>query len=304
MDAIRGQPVPALSSAVPIDKHMPSRRRRLWRRNARGVVGGFVAVLLCAIGVAAPWLAPYDPLEQTIVARLRPPVWQTSGTDEYLLGTDGLGRDLLSRMIYGARISLVVSISATLLAGLIGIGLGLLAGYFGRGFDQVIMGLVDVQLAFPFILLAMTFMTVFRPSVSSVIIVLALSGWAGFCRMVRGQVLVMRQREYVEAARALGASDFWILVRHVLPNILPVILVLITINVGRFVLAEASLSYVGLGVSPPTPSWGAIINEGRDYIFLAWWIQTLPGLAIVLTVLGIGLLGDWLRDRVDPRLRV
>jgi ABC-type dipeptide/oligopeptide/nickel transport system permease subunit len=304
MDAIRGQPVPALSSAAPIDKHMPSRRRRLWRRNARGVVGGFVAVLLCAIGVAAPWLAPYDPLEQTIVARLRPPVWQTSGTDEYLLGTDGLGRDLLSRMIYGARISLVVSISATLLAGLIGIGLGLLAGYFGRGFDQVIMGLVDVQLAFPFILLAMTFMTVFRPSVSSVIIVLALSGWAGFCRMVRGQVLVMRQREYVEAARALGASDFWILVRHVLPNILPVILVLITINVGRFVLAEASLSYVGLGVSPPTPSWGAIINEGRDYIFLAWWIQTLPGLAIVLTVLGIGLLGDWLRDRVDPRLRV
>jgi peptide/nickel transport system permease protein len=165
------------------------------------------------------------------------------------------------------------------------------------------MAVVDVQLAFPFILLAMTLMAVFRPSVPSVILVLALSGWASFCRMVRGQVLLVRQREYVQAAVALGAGDVWIMLRHILPNILPVIMVLVTINIGRYVLAEASLSFVGLGVSPPTPSWGAIINEGRDYIYNAWWIQTLPGLAIIATVVGVGLLGEWLRDRIDPRLR-
>lgn len=276
---------------------------RFWRRNLRGLLGALALALVAAIGLAAPWLAPHDPLEQSITTRLLPPVWQERGQAEYPLGTDGLGRDLLSRLIFGARISLVVSISAALLAAVIGVTLGLVSGYFGRTLDQVTMALVDVQLAFPFILLAMTLTVIFRPSVPSVIAVLALSGWASFCRMVRGQVLLVRQREFIQAAVALGASDLWIIVRHIVPNILPVIMVLITINVGRFVLAEASLSFVGLGVSPPTPSWGAIINEGRDYIYNGWWIQTFPGLAIVLTVVGVGLLGEWLRDRIDPRLR-
>lgn len=291
---------PTSATALPDGQR---RSGRFWLRNARGLVGALALVLVAVIGVGAPWFAPHDPLEQTITARLLPPAWEERGRDTYPLGTDGLGRDLLSRLIHGARISLVVSISATLLAALIGVTLGLLAGYFGRMLDQVIMSLVDVQLAFPFILLAMTLMVIFRPSVPSVIAVLALSGWASFCRMVRGQVLLVRQRDYIQAAVALGASDLWIILRHIVPNILPVIMVLITINVGRFVLAEASLSFVGLGVSPPTPSWGAIINEGRDYIYNGWWIQTFPGLAIVLTVVGIGLLGEWLRDRIDPRLR-
>jgi peptide/nickel transport system permease protein len=302
MAVARTESVLAMPPATPFP-HGPSRTSRFWRRNARGLLGALVLGLVAIIGVAAPWLAPHDPLEQTITARLLPPAWQERGQNAYPLGTDGLGRDLSSRLVYGARISLVVSISATLLAALIGVTLGLLAGYFGRTLDQVTMALVDVQLAFPFILLAMTLMVIFRPSVPSVIAVLALSGWASFCRMVRGQVLLVRQRDYIQAAVALGASDAWIILRHVMPNILPVIMVLITINVGRYVLAEASLSFVGLGVSPPTPSWGAIINEGRDYIYNGWWIQTFPGLAIVLTVVGVGMLGEWLRDRIDPRLR-
>lgn len=274
------------------------------RRDVKGLIGGFLLLIVCTLAIAAPLLAPHDPLAQTLTSRLLPPSWEERGLAEYPWGTDGLGRDLMSRVIYGARISLTVSAAATVLAILLGLPLGLFAGYYRGRWESVIMGLTDIQLAFPFMLLALTFMAVFEPGVGSLIIVLALSGWASICRLVRSQVLALRERDFVLGARAVGAKHLRILWLHIFPNIVPVLLVIMTINIGRFVIAEASLSFVGLGVSAQTPSWGAIINAGREYIWNAWWITTIPGIAITLTVVGVGLFGDWLRTKIDPRLRV
>ncbi len=276
----------------------------LVRYHTKGLIGALILGTVGIVALGAPLIAPHDPLEQILMERVRPPLWDEDGDPEYILGTDGLGRDLLSRIIYGARVSLSISLLSTLLASGIGVILGLVSGYYGGRLGNIIMGLVDIQLGFPFWLLALTLMAVFEPSITSVIIVLGLSGWAGICRMIRGQVLALRERQFVLAARALGARDIRILKSHIFPNALPVLMVISTINFGRFILAEAALSFVGLGVSPQTPSWGLIINEGRNYIWNAWWIITFPGLAIVLTVLGIGLLGDWLRYRIDPHLRI
>jgi peptide/nickel transport system permease protein len=274
---------------------------RLLRRHRKGVIGLLLFGVILLLAIGADLLTPYDPTRQELTSRLAPPFWTEGGNAEHWLGTDGLGRDLLSRIIYGARISLLISLTATAIALAIGVVLGLLAGYFRGVLESIIMALVDIQLAFPFMLLALTFMTVFDPSVRSVIIVLALSGWATFCRMVRGQVLSIREREFVLASRALGATDFRLIRRHILPNMMSVIIVMLTINVARCILAEASLSFVGMGVSPQTPSWGGMINEGRQYIWNAWWITTFPGIFLVVTVMSIGLLGDWLRDVADPQ---
>jgi peptide/nickel transport system permease protein len=187
---------------------------------------------------------------------------------------------------------------------LVGVGLGLLAGYYGGGIDQVGMRLADIQLAFPFLLLAITLMAVFPPTLTTVILVLALSGWVTYARLVRAQVLTLREKEFVIAARTVGSGDARVLLRHILPNVVPIITIVGAVQVAQFILAEAALSFLGLGIRPPTPSWGNIINEGQEYIFQAWWIETFPGLAIVAAVSGVGLLGDWLRDALDPRLRV
>ncbi len=267
-------------------------------------MGAVLCLVVLLAAVFAPVLAPHDPIAQDITARLRPPAWQPPlGSPDHLLGTDQLGRDLLSRIIHGAQASLVVALSAVALSGVVGVCLGLLSGYYGRLLDQVIMRLADIQLAFPFLLLAITLMAVFPPTLTTVVLVLAISGWVTYARLVRGQILTLREKEFVAAARVVGAGDGRIMARHILPNVVPTIIVIGTVQVAQFILAEAALSFLGLGIRPPTPSWGNIINEGQEYIFRAWWIETFPGIAIVVAVSGVGLLGDWLRDMLDPRLK-
>ena len=276
----------------------------LRRLNARAYIG--LAVVGCVLLAAlfAPVVAPHDPEAADITQRLAPPGWSAEGAWTHALGTDALGRDLLSRVVFGARLSLAVSVVAAVLAGLIGVSLGMVAGFYGGVVDLIIMRLVDIMFAFPFLLLAITWMAVFSPGQRNVVAVLVLTGWATFCRMARGQVLSLREQEYVTAARVIGANDRRLIARHILPNVVATIVVIGTMLMAQFILAEATLSFLGLGVEPQTPSWGGLVNEGRDYITQAWWIETFPGIAILLTVSGIGLLGDWLRDVLDPRLRV
>lgn len=273
-------------------------------RSPRGLAGLILTGLVLLVAILAPLIAAFPPEQQDLLGRLRPPAWLPNGVPDHLLGTDQLGRDLFSRIVHGSRTSLMVAGVAILLAGLVGVTLGLVAGYYGGHVDNAVMRLVDLQLAFPALLLAIIVMAILRPSMQSVILVLVVTGWAVHGRMVRGQVLSLREREFVQAARVIGCTQVRIMRRHILPNLVPLITVVGTIQMAQFILAESALSFLGLGILPPTPSWGSIISEGRDYIYTAWWIETFPGLAIVVTVSGIGLLGDWLRDYLDPRLRI
>jgi peptide/nickel transport system permease protein len=272
-------------------------------RNRGGFVGFLIVVVNIAVALLAPVLGPHDPLDQDIARRLLPPAWFAGGSPEHFLGTDQLGRDILSRIIYGSRISLLIGLLSVALSLPIGVCVGLVAGYFGGRLDDVIMRLADVQLAFPFILLAITIAGVLGPSPRNVILILAIGGWVVYARLARGQVLSLREKEFVEAARGLGLGHGRILFRHVLPNVLTPIIVVATFSVAQMILLESSLSFLGLGVQPPTPSWGGMLNDGRAYITIAWWLMTFPGAAIMLTVLGINFLGDWLRDLLDPRLQ-
>lgn len=272
-------------------------------RNRGGFIGFLIVLLNILVALSAPALAPHDPLDQDIARRLLPPAWFAGGSAEHLLGTDQLGRDILARIIYGSRISLLIGLLSVALALPIGVGAGLLSGYFGGRLDDAIMRLADVQLAFPFILLAITIAGVLGPNPRNVILILAVGGWVVYARLTRGQVLSLREKEFVEAARSLGLGHGRILFRHVLPNIVTPIIVVATFSVAQMILLESSLSFLGLGVQPPTPSWGGMLNDGRAYITIAWWLMTFPGAAIMLTVLGINFLGDWLRDSLDPRLQ-
>jgi peptide/nickel transport system permease protein len=259
-----------------------------------------VAVAALA-AVLAPWVAPYSPTAGQLSARLRPPAWQESGELARLLGTDLLGRDVLSRLIWGARISLLIALSATVLGAIVGSLLGLVTGYYRGRVDRVVTKLIDVQLAFPFVLLAIAVIAVAGPSIPVLVIVLAIGSWVGHARIVRGLVLSLRERDYVQAAKALGAGTPRVIFRHLLPEVLSVILVLATFDVGRIIILESSLSFLGLGVQPPTPSWGSDLRDAAAYIRQAWWIATFPGLAIMVVVLGVNLVGDVLRDILDPR---
>src|SRR5206468_1407678 len=217
-------------------------------------------------------------------------------------GTDTLGRDVASRLLYGARVSLIVGLAAVAVAGVLGVALGLPSGYY-RGFaDDALMRLGDIQLAFPVLVLAVAVLAVLGASLANLIVVLAVTGWITYARIVRGETLSLREREFVDAARALGARDGWILARHILPNVLPPIVVVATFSVARVIIAEASLSFLGLGLPAPAPSWGAMLDEGRNYITTGWWLALFPGVAILLVVLGINVVGDWLRDQLDPRM--
>jgi peptide/nickel transport system permease protein len=281
-------------------------RPAVQRRARRSPTAIVAATVLCLVGLAAlaaPWLAPHDPREQVLERRLFPPAWTAGGQWVFPLGCDHLGRDILSRLIYGSRVSLVVGITAVLISGLLGVSLGLVAGYYGGRLDAAIMRLVDVQLAFPFILLAITVVAVLGAGLRNVIIVLGVAGWMYYARVVRGQVLAVKEKEFVAAARALGAPSRVIIPRHVLPNVLTPVIIVATFAVATNVITEASLSFLGLGVEPTIPSWGSMLADGRAYIGRAWWLTTFPGLAILVTVLSINLLGDWLRDHLDPRLR-
>ena len=278
------------------------RLTRTMLRNRGGLIGLLIVLLNIVVAILAPLLALHDPLDQDITRRLQPPAWLPGGSVEYLLGTDQLGRDVLTRIIYGSRISLLIGLLSVAVSLPIGVGLGLLGGYFRGRLDDAVMRLADVQLAFPFILLAITIAGVLGPSPRNVILILAVGGWVAYARVTRGQVLGLREKEFVEAARALGMRHGRILVAHILPNILTPIIVLATFAVAQMILLESSLSFLGLGVQPPTPSWGGMLNDGRAYITIAWWLTTFPGATIMLTVLGINFMGDWLRDLFDPRL--
>ncbi len=268
------------------------------RMDALAVAGGLVVVAAIVLAVAAPALAPGDPIKNSLLDRLTSPTWGR----EHPLGTDTLGRDVASRLLHGARVSLVVGFSAVGLAGVVGVGLGLVSGWYRGWLDDVLMRLGDVQLAFPVLVLAVAVLAVLGASVLNLILVLSVTGWITYARIVRGEVLALRERDFVAAARALGAGDGWILRRHLLPNVLPPITVVATFSVARTIIAEASLSFLGLGIPAPAPSWGSMLDEGRNYITTAWWLALFPGLAILLLVLGINLVGDWLRDALDPRL--
>ena len=276
------------------------RTRRARRLTAAGL--GFVAFLV-AVAVAAPWIAPEDPTRQSLRARLAAPTWEASDGRPHLLGTDHLGRDVLSRMVYGSRVSLLVGFSAVLVGGVIGSVLGLAAGFRGGWIDTAIMTVADAQLAFPFILLAIGIIAVLGPSFPTLIVVIGLSGWVSYARILRSQVLGLRQREFVDAVHALGGSAVRIVWRHVVPNVLSSLVVIATLELARAIVLEATLSFLGLGVQPPTPSWGGMVQEGREYLDSAWWISTFPGLLLMAASIVVSRTGDWLRDLLDPTLR-
>jgi peptide/nickel transport system permease protein len=264
-------------------------------RNRWTMAGLAVVASLGFAALAAPWLAPGDPIRGDLGLALRPP------SPAYPLGTDAQGRDVLSRVLFGARLSLAVGVASQVVALAAGLALGLAAGFYGRWVDAVVMRGADVTLAFPSLLLLIAVAAAVRPSLPVVCVVIGLVGWAGMARLVRGQVLVARGLDYVQAARALGASDSRLVTRHVLPNVLGPVIVAATLGVGGAIMAEAALSFVGLGAQPPTPSWGAMIAEGRDLLRVAPWVSLFPGLAIGVTVLGVNLVGDGLRDALDVR---
>ena len=278
----------------------PSRTRRTRALAAGGAV--FVALLIAA-AAAAPLIAPADPIRQSLRGRLSAPTLEGADGKAHVLGTDHLGRDVFSRVIYGARVSLLVGFAAVVVGGLVGATLGLLAGFRGGWTDSVIMTLADAQLAFPFILLAIGIIAVLGPSFPTLIVVIGLSGWVTYARVLRSQVLVLRSREFVDAIHALGGSAARVIVGHVLPNVLSSLVVIATLELARAIVLEATLSFLGLGVQPPTPSWGGMVHEGREYLDSAWWISTAPGIVLMLTSVVVSRTGDWLRDLLDPTLR-
>jgi len=299
--------VSSIPASVPADAALPLGGAAAGTRRRRGswlVVAGLSFVgLLILIATAAPLLAPQDPIRQSLRGRLAAPTWEGTDGRAHLLGTDHLGRDVLSRVVYGARVSLVVGFAAVLVGGLIGSVAGLLAGFSRGRVDAVIMTIADAQLAFPFILLAIGIIAVLGPSFPTLVIVIALSGWVSYARILRSQVLVLRSREFVESIHALGGSLTRIVLRHVLPNVLSSIVVIATLELARAIVLEATLSFLGLGIQPPTPSWGGMVHEGREYLDSAWWISTFPGIVLMVTSIVVSRTGDWLRDVLDPTLR-
>jgi peptide/nickel transport system permease protein len=263
---------------------------------------GFVGLLIL-VAVAAPLIAPQDPTRQSLRGRLGAPTLEGSDGRAHLLGTDHLGRDVLSRVIHGSRVSLLVGFAAVLVGGLLGSAAGILAGFSRGRLDAVIMTVADAQLAFPFILLAIGIIAVLGPSFPTLVVVIGLSGWVSYARILRSQVLVVRSREFVESIHALGGSLARIVLRHVLPNVLSSIVVIATLELARAIVLEATLSFLGLGIQPPTPSWGGMVHEGREYLDTAWWISTFPGLVLMITSIVVSRTGDWLRDVLDPTLR-
>lgn len=259
--------------------------------------------LLVIPAIFAPWVAPHEPFQGSLSNRLMPPVWQEGGSMEHLLGTDKLGRDMLSRIIYGARISLTVSLIAIFVGGIIGTVLGLMSGYFGGRTDSVIMRLVDISLALPTILLALVLVAAVGPSFGTVITVLIVLLWARYARLVRGETLAIKELDFIARARVAGASPTRIMFKYIFPNVVNSLIVLATLQVGYVILLESALSFLGAGLPRAEPAWGVMVADGRELIVTAWWVSMFPGLAIMLTVLALNLLGDWLRDHLDPKLR-
>ncbi len=263
----------------------------------------FLLMVITFAAAFGPAVAPRDPNRQNIIARLKQPMQKDRHGHVFVLGTDGLGRDVLSRLLYGARVSLTVGLTAVVVGGSLGTFLGMMAGYFGGWIDDILMRLADIQLAFPFILLAIMFLLVLGPGVFNLILVLGIGQWVTYARIARAQTISQREKEYVEAARALGQGTVGILWTQILPNILSPLIVIASFNVASVILAEAALSFLGLGVPPTVPSWGGMLAESRNELLAGrWWLAVFPGTAIMITVLSFNILGDWLRDLLDPRL--
>jgi peptide/nickel transport system permease protein len=292
--------------AVPVDDERARGRillRRAWRLKWGLGAAVFLAVVVALTALAGS-VAPHDPLAVNIRHRLAPPAWMQGGARAHLLGTDQVGRDVLSRIIHGGRVSLAVGVGAVLVSATIGVGLGLVAGYFGGRTDWTTMTLVNVMLTFPFVLLALAVIAVLGPSLTNMIIVLGVAGWPIYCRVVRTEALALREREFVQAARALGMSHTRIMLRELLPNLVSPVVVIATLQVAQVIILESFLSFLGLGVQPPTPAWGNMLGEGRVYMLNSWWIAAFPGLAIFITTLTINLVGNGLRDWLDPHMKL
>lgn len=279
------------------------RSRLLPNVSPLGLTGLLTVAIITLLALFAPWIVPHDPFQIDATQRLIPPSWLENGSSIHWLGTDHLGRDVLSRLIYGARVSLLVGIISVFISGVIGLALGLASGYFGGWFDAVTMRIVDAMLAIPTLLLVLVAMVVLEANIVTLILVIGLTSWVQYTRVVRGDVLSVKEREYVQSAQTLGASHLYIIRKHILPNVLSSFTVIATIGVGTAILTESSLSFLGFGVQPPDITWGSMLNDGRNYIATSWWIATYPGIAITVTVLSITFLGDWLRDFLDPRLK-
>ena len=282
---------------------LPGSLRRLVRLRW-GVAASVILLAIVASAIFAPAIAPHDPLAVNISHRLAPPVWMEGGTPQHVLGTDQVGRDLLSRVIYGGRISLVIGVAAVLISTTIGVLLGLAGGYFGGRADWTIMTAVNVLLTFPFVLLALAVIAVLGASLGNMIVVLGVAGWPIYTRVVRAETMAIREREFILAGRALGMSHARIVFRQILPNLASPIVVIATLQVAQVIVLESFLSFLGLGVQPPTPAWGNMLGEGRVYMLNSWWIAAFPGLAIFLTTLAINLMGNALRDWLDPHMKL
>ena len=263
---------------------------------------GIIAVFVL-LAILAPLLSPADPHDQSLRNRFKPPVWEEGGSWKYPLGTDRLGRDMLSRIIWGSRVSLAAGVITVLLASAFGAAVGLVAGYYGGRVDAALMRITDATMSFPVILLALILAVTVGPSFTNVVVAIAVILWARYARVIRGQVLTLMQLDFIAQARVAGAGASRIITRHLFPNTLNTLVVLVTLQIGYVIIVEASLSFLGAGIPPPTPAWGSMIAEGREFVTSAWWVSMFPGLAILLVVLAFNLLGDWLRDTFDPKLR-
>jgi ABC-type dipeptide/oligopeptide/nickel transport system permease subunit len=283
---------PALQKAIRRLKRMPV-----------GVASGVIMLAIVAIALMAPAIAPHDPYSGELIDRLKPPVWEAGGTWNYVLGTDKIGRDTLSRLIYGAQVSLAAGFLAMIISVVIGVPLGIMAGYCGRVVDTIISTVINIKLTFPFVLLALTVIAVLGPSFVNVILVLGIASWTVYARVIRSEVLKIRELDFVLASRTLGSTAFRTVVFHVFPNTINTVIVLSTVQIARFIIAEAFLSFLGLGIQPPTPSWGSMLGDSREFMYDKWWLPTFPGLAIFVTTLAINLCGDSLRDWLDPYRR-
>lgn len=272
-------------------------------RSKTGTVGAVLVLIVCLTALFAPLLTSHDPAAVDPLNRLKPPMWLEGGTKEHWLGTDNLGRDMWSRIVYGSRVSLIVGIGAVLVSGAIGAVLGLMSGFYGRWIDAVIMRVADSFMAIPTILFMLVVMAVVGPGLTTLIFVIGVTNWVSYTRVVRGEVLSVKERDFVKAAKAVGARDGRIILKHILPNILSSFIVISGMNVATTIIMEASLSFLGLGIKPPDVSWGGMLSDGRQYVATSWWVATFPGMAITLTVLGVIFLGDWLRDVLDPRMK-
>ena len=262
-----------------------------------------IIAVMVVVAVFAPLIAPHSPTEQSLPDKLKPPAWQQGGSATHLLGTDLLGRDLFSRLVYGARVSLTVAAFALLSGGLIGLAVGIIAGYLGGRIDSILMRVVDATLTFPTILIALLLAVSLGAGLRTIVIAITVIIWARFARVVRGEVLGVRARDFVSLARVHGCSGLRIMLVHIVPNVMNTFMVLLTLHIGFVIIVEASLSFLGAGIPPPTPSWGQMVADGRSHIASAWWLAVMPGAAIMLVVLAFNLFGDWLRDWLDPRLR-